>query len=482
MLLKRIYHEPLAQTSYIVGCQSTGEALVIDPNRDVQQYVETAEREGLRITGVTETHIHADFVSGAFELARATGARLYLSGEGTADWQYEFAGEVGATLVRDGDTIPVGRVRLEVMHTPGHTPEHVSFLLTDGANADRPMGIFTGDFVFVGDVGRPDLLERAAGYRDTMEDGARQLFRSLRRFRELPDYLQVWPGHGAGSACGKSLGAVPQTTVGYEKMFGWAFRIEDEDEFVRAVLEGQPEPPAYFAQMKRINRQGPAPRPTAGARRLPPAELARALEAGIPVVDVRPPERYAESHVPGTLNISWGSDFLKWAGWLLPYDRPIALIADDASVLRVVEELQIIGLDSVAGYWSPASVQSAEGVESEALSYERVSAREASGLLGRSGRDMAVLDVRAPDEYAEGHIPDSENIPLYHLQQRLDEVPEDRTVLVYCGSGTRSAIAASILSAQGGRRVVEMYSGFDGWQEQGCPVERATESAVQSPA
>jgi hydroxyacylglutathione hydrolase len=482
MLLKRIYHEPLAQASYIVGCQSTGEALVIDPNRDVQKYVEAAEREGLRITGVTETHIHADFVSGAFELARATGARLYLSGEGTADWQYEFAGEAGATLVRDGDTIPVGRVRLGVMHTPGHTPEHISFILTDAANADWPMGIFTGDFVFVGDVGRPDLLERAAGYSDTMEDGARQLFRSLRRFRELADYLQVWPGHGAGSACGKALGAVPQTTVGYEKMFGWAFQIEDEGEFVRAVLEGQPEPPAYFAQMKRINRAGPAPRPTAGARRLPPADFRQALDAGIPVVDVRSPERYAESHVPGTLNISWGSDFLKWAGWLLPYHRPLALIADDGMVLRVIEELQMIGLDSVAGYWSPASVHSAEGAEATARSIERISAREASSLLGHGAHEMAVLDVRAPDEYAEGHIPGSESIPLYHLRDRLGEVPEDRPVMVYCASGTRSAIAASILSAQGNRRVVDMHSGFDGWQEQGCPVEREAGSGVQTPA
>jgi hydroxyacylglutathione hydrolase len=399
------------------------------------------------------------------------GARLYLSGEGTAEWQYEFAVEAGATLLRDGDTIPVGRVRLDVMHTPGHTPEHLSFLLTDGANADRPMGIFTGDFVFVGDVGRPDLLERAAGMADTMEEGARQLFHSLGRFRELPDHLQVWPGHGAGSACGKSLGAVPQTTVGYEKLFGWAFQIEDEGEFVRAVLEGQPEPPAYFAQMKRINKAGPPSRPTAGMRRLSPPTLLPALREGTPVVDLRPAERYAERHVPGTLNISWGDDFLKWAGWLLPYDRPVALIADDATVLRVVEEMQLIGLDSVAGYWSPTVVEAESGAASPARSYRRVSAREAAAMLSRDEGDAAVLDVRAPDEYAEGHVPNSENIPLYHLRERLGEVPEDRPVMVYCGSGTRSAIAASILSAQGDRRVVEMYSGFDGWREQGCPVE-----------
>jgi hydroxyacylglutathione hydrolase len=444
---------------------------VIDPNRDVRKYVEAAEREGLRIVAVIETHIHADFVSGTRELASTTGARLYLSAEGTPDWQYEFAEEAGATLVREGDVIRVGSVRLDVMHTPGHTPEHVSFLLTDEAAADRPMGIFTGDFVFVGDVGRPDLLERAAGMADTMEEGARQLYRSLRRFRELPDYLQVWPGHGAGSACGKSLGAVPQTTVGYEKLFGWAFQIEDEDEFVRAVLEGQPEPPAYFAHMKRINRAGPPPRPTPRTRRLSPSTLAAALQAGTPIVDVRPAERYAERHAPGTLNISWGDSFLKWAGWLLPYDRPVALMANDGAALRVVEEMQIIGLDSVAGYWPPAWLEAEGGDGPAALSYGRMGVTEAASMLGDGGRAIALLDVRAPDEYAEGHIPGSRNIPLYELRERLGEVPDDRPVAVYCGSGTRSAIAASILSAQGGRRVMDMHDGFDGWQQQGGAVE-----------
>src|SRR5687768_9044585 len=258
MFLQRFYDDQLAQASYLLGCAATGEALVIDPSRDVAQYVETAKREGLRVTHVTETHIHADFVSGARELAAATGAQLLLSAEGGAEWQYAYAAGDGATLLRDGDVIRVGNVRVEAMHTPGHTPEHLSFVVTDTAGADRPMGVFTGDFVFVGDVGRPDLLERAAGYEGTMVEGARVLFRSLRRFKErLPDFVQIWPGHGAGSACGKALGAVPQSTLGYERLFNWGLAAEDEGEFVRAVLAGQPEPPKYFAEMKRINREGP---------------------------------------------------------------------------------------------------------------------------------------------------------------------------------------------------------------------------------
>jgi hydroxyacylglutathione hydrolase len=211
MILKRFYDEKLAQASYLLGCGATGEALVVDPNRDVQQYIDAAAAEDLRLTHVTETHIHADFVSGTNELAARTGARAYLSDEGGRDWSYAFAGAIDAVLLRDGHEFRVGNIRVRVMHTPGHTPEHLSFVVTDTAGADQPMGVFTGDFVFVGDVGRPDLLEKAAGVTGTMEAGARQLFDSIQRIRTLPDFVQLWPGHGAGSACGKSLGAVPST-------------------------------------------------------------------------------------------------------------------------------------------------------------------------------------------------------------------------------------------------------------------------------
>src|SRR5574337_1101086 len=238
MLLRRFYDSKLAAASYLLGCTETGEALVVDPGRDAEQYAQAAAQEHLRITAVTETHIHADFVSGSRELAARTGARLLLSGEGGTDWHYRFARGDGATLLRDHDRFSVGRIQVEVLHTPGHTPEHLSFMVTDTAATGQPMGVFTGDFIFVGDVGRPDLLERAAHHVGTMEAGARQLFGAIGRFLELPDYLQLWPGHGAGSACGKALGAVPQTTLGYEKMFNWAFGVADEAGFVREVLAG----------------------------------------------------------------------------------------------------------------------------------------------------------------------------------------------------------------------------------------------------
>ena len=243
MLFTRIYDEDLAQASYFIGCQATGEAVVVDPRRNIAVYLEEAEKHAMRIVAVTETHIHADYLSGSRELAAATGARLYLSDEGDADWKYGFQGE----KLYDGDEISVGNVTLRAIHTPGHTPEHLTFLLTDGATTDEPGFVLTGDFVFVGDLGRPDLLDEAAGGKDTRFVGAKQMFRSLReKFLTLPDYVQVWPGHGAGSACGKALGTVPSSTVGYERLFSWWGRYleqADEEGFVEALLEGQPDAP-----------------------------------------------------------------------------------------------------------------------------------------------------------------------------------------------------------------------------------------------
>src|SRR5687767_7896979 len=319
MLLRRFYDPKLAQASYLIACGRSGEAIVIDPNRDAEQYMHAANGEGVRIAFVTETHIHADFVSGSRELAARTSARLYLSREGGAEWSYDFAKADGAALVGDGDTIDVGNIRLSVMHTPGHTPEHVTFLVTDRAVADDPMGAVTGDFVFVGDVGRPDLLERAAKVEGTMRASARALFASLKRFSALPDWLQIWPGHGSGSACGKGISAVPHSSLGYERRFNWAFAIADEDEFVRQVLEGQPEPPAYFAEMKRVNKRGPRVLGViARPPRLDPARVVELMSSGGTLVDTRKADAYASRHIPRTLNIPLNKSFSTWAGSILP--------------------------------------------------------------------------------------------------------------------------------------------------------------------
>ncbi len=469
MLLRRFYHTGLAQASYMIGCQATGEALVVDPNRDIDQYIEAAAHEGLRVTAVTETHIHADYTSGARELAHHTGAQLYLSDAGPAEWQYAYASEAGTILVHDGSSFKVGNVRIDVLHMPGHTPEHIVFLVTDTRGASEPMGLLTGDFVFVGDVGRPDLLERAAGFSGTMEDAARTLFGSLQRFRNLPEYLQIWPGHGAGSACGKALGAVPQTTVGYEMRFNWALAIKDEESFVKAVLEGQPDPPFYFAQMKRINRDGPALRPTEPLCVQGVDELAGALASGMPVVDLRSSEAYAKQFIPGTLNIAAETDFVTWAGWMLPYDRPIGLIGAPEQLEQIRAELQMIGLDTIAAVWH-ASVFEEWQVAGKPLGQrERHSAAELRAQIEQG--DSAILDVRATSEYAAGHIHGSRNIPLGQLTKNGPQANDiAKKLFVTCQSGRRSAIAASLLQGRG-ITTIELSDGFEGWVRAGGAVE-----------
>jgi hydroxyacylglutathione hydrolase len=493
MFLKRFYDEKLAQATYLVGCQATGEALVIDASRDVDPILESASREGLRVTHITETHIHADYVSGSRELAHRTGGRVYLSDEGGDDWRYRWGAEEGAVPVRDGDILQVGNLRIEVIHTPGHTPEHLSFLLTDTAGADRPMGIFTGDFVFVGDVGRPDLLEKAAKVMGTMEAGARTLFRSLRKLDGYPDWLQLWPGHGAGSACGKGLGAVPQTTLGYERLFNPGLTISDEDAFVEWVLAGQPEPPAYFAQMKRINRDGPrvlgglhVPEP------LPWSELEGLLEEGIPVVDTRPADAFADGHVPGTLNIPLNRSFITWAGWLLSYDRDFVLLVESAdAAAEAARDLAMIGLDRMRGYiparmtahGDPAGVdlQTVPRMHSARL-LERLEAGEAgfdAGAGDPAAPELVVVDVRGQAEWEAGHIPGARNVPLGYLGDHLDELPRDGTLVLSCRTGARSAIGASLLQAHGFTNVVNLVDGYVGWVGAGHPVIRPEAAAVR---
>ncbi len=474
MFLQRFYDDSLAQASYLVGCAATGEALVVDPSRDVAQYVETARREGLRVTHVTETHIHADFVSGARELAAATGARLLLSAEGGDDWQYAYAAADGATLLRDGDVIAVGNVRVQALHTPGHTPEHLCFVVTDTAAADRPMGVFTGDFVFVGAVGRPDLLERAVQQSGTMEKGARELFASLQRFKAaLPDWVQLWPGHGAGSACGKGLGSVPSTTLGYERLFNRGLAETDEAAFVAEVLAGQPDPPMYFAEMKRMNREGPPvlgalPRP---ARR-PDAELADVVRSGGVVVDARPPAEFGRRHVPGTLSVPLGKSFPTWAGSVLAYGGEFFLLAPagagDARMAAVARDLAMIGLDGVAGWFAASAIDVAIDALGSAGDLPDVQPDELEAVLA-GGAEL--VDVRNSSEYAAGHLAGAVHLPLGRLAERLDELPRGRTLVVHCQSGMRASVAASLLAARGFDDVRHLVGDYAGWTRAGRPVE-----------
>ncbi len=474
MLFKLLYDTKLAQASYLVGCQATGTAIVIDPNRDVQAYVRAAEAEDLAIRHVTETHIHADFASGSRELAAVTGATLHLSAEGGPEWQYAFAAESRAHLVRDGDVIAFGNIRLQVLHTPGHTPEHISLLLTDGAATDRPMGVFTGDFIFVGDVGRPDLLERAAGMAGTMEAGARQLWASLQRFKAFPDWLQLWPGHGAGSACGKALGAVPSSTLGYERFANWGLATEREADFVRLVLEGQPDPPAYFARMKRINREGPAFLGTPGPPpRLDATALAPALRSGAQVVDLRSTRDFGAAHVPGTLNLPNGRAFLTYAGTVLDEGRPLHLIAADAAVAAQVRQgLTLIGFDAVAGWFGPEVLARATG-RTERLTPQDVAGKVMAGAV-------TLLDVRGHAEWDELRVAGSLHIPMSEVPRRMGEIPDGRPVVCQCETGSRSAIIASLLAARGRTDVANLAGGIAAWERAGLPVVREAPARIAS--
>lgn len=468
MVLKRFFEPALAQTSYLIGCPGAGASIVIDANRDIDQYIKAAEAEGVKITHVTETHIHADYVSGSRELAARTGAQLFLSDEGDANWKYAFAAESGATLVKDGDRITVGSVLIDVMHTPGHTPEHLSFLVTDSAAASEPIAVASGDFIFVGDVGRPDLLERAANIKGTMKVGAKTLYASLRRFDAQPDWLQVWPGHGAGSACGKGIGAIPHSTLGYERRFNWAFQVKSEAQFVAEVLAGQPEPPKYFAEMKRVNKEGP--RLLHGFRRpelLQVGSLEAALKAGVLVVDARSAAAYAGGHVPGTVNIPLNASFTTWAGWLVSYTQDFYLIVDrpDSAIDTAVRDLAMIGLDRVAGYFDAGVIDAWAAGERPLGTVRQVTAQDLKESLKHNA--VTLIDVRNQTEWDAGSIAGARHIQLGTLADRLAEVPRDKPIVVQCAAGARSAIGASVLKAHGIDNVINLVGGYGAWRKAG---------------
>ncbi|QDT04793.1 Beta-lactamase hydrolase-like protein [Rubripirellula lacrimiformis] len=473
MLLKYFYDPKLAHASYLVGCQRTGAAVVVDPGRDIDQYISAAGNEGVEITAVAETHIHADYVSGARELADRVGAKLYVSDEGPAEWKYQFLDAYEHQLVHDGDHFMIGNIQFDVLHTPGHTPESISFVLTDrGGGADKPMGIFTGDFVFVGSIGRPDLLEEAAGIAGTAEPGARDLFKSAERFKTLPDYLQVWPAHGAGSACGKGLGAIPSSTVGYEKRFNPALQFHDQEEFVRYILADQPEAPKYFAVMKRVNKEGPKILgPDHHHTMLDIAKLPDALASGT-VVDLTESAEFGKGHVAGTINIPLGM-LAGWAGWLVDYDRPTYLICDADQLEEAARILHKIGVEEIVGGFPAREVRSA-GLETE--TYTTGTPAELSAAI-ESG-EVQLLDVRSNDEWNESHIEQAQHRFLGRLPNNLEDLPKDKKLVVHCRSGARSAIAASVLQAAGVKQVINLTGGYMAWKSAGLPSVKSEPATI----
>jgi hydroxyacylglutathione hydrolase len=458
MIFRRLYHDRLAQASYLIACEETRKAIVIDPLRDPAGYLEAAELEDVRIELVTETHVHADFLSGAEALARETAATLLLSAEGDAASAAERLRRFDARPLRHGDSISIGRVRLTVRHTPGHTPEHVVFAVTDEATSELAVGLVTGDFLFAGDVGRPDLLERAVGFAGSMERSAVDLFRSLQALRDLPEYLQIWPGHGAGSACGKSLGAVPQTTLGYELRTNWAFQVRDETEFTRRVLEDQPEPPAYFARMKQVNAQGVPPMPARAG--MDGAALRALVRDGALVVDTRPPAEFLTGHLEGSIGISLGRSFLTWAGSVLDPAHDLVLLMSPDTMHEadaVARDLALIGYDRVLG------ALPANGFDAFAPRAVATIASIPPADLTRLSARTTVVDVRSAAEWHEGHVPGALHVPLAELATKVSELRRRQPIVTYCQSGARSAAAASLLRASGVAEVANVEGGFDAW-------------------
>lgn len=464
MYFQHVYDKSLAQASYFIGCQKAGVAMVIDPKRDVDTYLEIARQNNMKITHVAETHIHADFLSGARELAALTNARMYLSDEGGEDWQYEFPHEG----VRDGDIIQVGNLKIEVMHTPGHTPESISFLLTDTPASDKPVMLFTGDFVFVGDIGRPDLLEEAAGMVGTKDIGAKQMFKSVERFSALADYIQVWPGHGAGSACGKALGAVPSTTVGYEKVRNWALQYKNnEPGFVQYLLEDQPEPPKYFAMMKKLNKvERPLLTEVPKLKKLTAQDLKAAMDKGIKVIDTRLKTEFAKGFIPGSLNIQGNNAFATWMGWFLTYEEPFILIAEEDKLDDLTRKLMRIGMDNIYGYVENVNVWTSLGNSLEKASV--ISLDEFQNILKTN--HTQVIDLRGAAEYKTGHVKGAENIFIGTLEKNLSKINKDQQVVIHCQGGDRSSIGYSLLVKHGFKNIKNYSGGMNEWINSGNPV------------
>ena len=448
MFLKRYFVEGLAHASYLFGTE--GEAAVVDPKRDVDDYVADAEREGLRIVAILNSHPHADFASGFRELAQRTGAKIYASHLAPAKYEHIAA--------KDGDRIRIGTLEVELLETPGHSPDSLSFLVRENS---RPEAIFTGDLLFVNDVGRPDL-------RDADEDPsalAGKLYDSLfHKILAFPDDVKIYPAHGAGSLCGRAISSAPFSLIGQERRLNWALQIKDRAVFVRQMIANLPDRPAYFSYEVGVNLSGAKP-----LSELPPLrtlsedELTKAAGASATVIDTRPAPFFGAGHFPGSLNIGLGSAlFSTWVGFIVPGGTLIALVvgsADNAAKARL--ELARIGFDDVLGYVEADSLTRIQQLSQLSVCDLK------SGL--HSGDTPLVLDVRTPGEWKNKHIEGARHIPLPSLPARLAEVPKDHPVALLCGSGYRSSIAASLLQARGFHQLQNVMGGMGAYEEADCP-------------
>lgn len=455
MILKQYYLGCLAHASYLIADPTSGTAVVVDPQRDIDQYVEDARVHGVRIEQAILTHFHADFVAGHLELRDRVGATIGLGARGRADYAF--------TALADGAVIDLGRVRLSILETPGHTPEGICLLVYDlDESAVVPHAVLTGDTLFIGDVGRPDLLASAGM---SAAELASMLYDSLHgKLLQLPDETRVYPGHGAGSLCGKNLSTDTVSTIGAQRRYNYALQPMTREAFAAMVTADQPEAPAYFAHDVALNK---AERPTLDetmSRGLTPLDLASvlALEAGgAQLLDVREPADFEGAHLTGAINIGLGGKFATWSGSLLDAGRPLVIVAEPGREQEAALRLGRVGLDRLAGYLDGGMMALAERADLVART-ERITAESLRERLAGSERPV-VLDVRNAKECMAGSIDGSINIPLSTLESRLAEVPRDRPLVVCCASGYRSAIAASLLERAGIADLADLVGGLAAW-------------------
>ena len=450
MYFKQFYLGCLAQASYMIG--SDGEAAVVDPRRDVDIYMDEARAQGLTIRHVIETHLHADFVSGHKELAERTGATIYFGAAADAKFPH--------VAVHDGDEIRMGPVSLRFLETPGHTPESVSIVVTDHAVSEEPVSVLTGDTLFIGDVGRPDLL----GSRMSAQDLASLLYDSLhQKLLKLPDATAVYPAHGAGSLCGRNISSETSSTIGQQRQFNYALRPMSREEFVALTTADLPEAPAYFSRDVKLNREGPgALKELAAPPALKPGQVAELQAKGAVVLDTRPSAEYGAGHVPGSVHMGQSGQLASWAGALLSPEKPIVLVAEDEE--RVAESrtrLARVGLENVVGYldggilaWDEAKRPLAK---TEQIPVDELKARIEEGAA------LTVLDVRRPAEWQAGHIAEAVHMPLHELEKRAASLDRNGPVAIICASGYRSSIATSVLERMGFHRFSNVLGGMNAW-------------------
>jgi hydroxyacylglutathione hydrolase len=459
VIFQRFEVPGLSHYSYMVGCG--GVVAVIDPKRDIDTYLDYADSNDLRIGFVLETHIHADYASGARALAEAAGAELCLS---AYDQGEIFEVAFPHRELHGGDEITIGSVVLRTVHTPGHTPEHISFLLTQPACSAEPIALFSGDFLFIGSVGRPDLLGEAEKHAL-----ARSLYRSVRQLANLPDGLLIFPGHGAGSLCGSGMSQRDQSTLGYERASNPFLQPQSEAAFVDAILGSVPELPDYYRRMKRVNSAGPTILvELPGRSRMTVGEF-EARQKDAVVVDLRRPEAFGGAHIPGSYNIGAGSSLGTWAAWMLPYDTPILLVGDESTDLDEARRCFIrVGMDAVVGVLRGGmAAWIAEGKPQAHLA--QVSVGELQEALDGSAK-LTLLDVRSPSEWKSGHLGEAIHIPCGELGHRIVELPKGGPLYVICGSGYRSSLAASVLARTGRSQVMNVNGGMSAWKKRAPAV------------